>query len=106
MKKQKIIRRAVKLRRVVDGDTASFDINLGLGVYLQDCHCRIAGIDTPERGREGFYDAKREFEALLPKHAFLADLEAKRDKYGRVIMHLPAIVEYMISQGFGKRYGK
>ena len=43
----------VTFNRVVDGDTISFDVDLGFGVIKRDIRVRVAGIDTPEtRGDE------------------------------------------------------
>ena len=34
--------------KVVDGDTADVDIDLGFGIVLTDERVRLMGIDTPE----------------------------------------------------------
>ena len=38
----------VIVRKVVDGDTADVDIDLGFDVWLKDQRVRFMGIDTPE----------------------------------------------------------
>ena len=38
----------VNIIKVIDGDTADVDIDLGFGVVLTDERVRIMGIDTPE----------------------------------------------------------
>jgi micrococcal nuclease len=37
-----------KVLKVVDGDTADVDIDLGFGIVLTDERVRLMGIDTPE----------------------------------------------------------
>ena len=37
-----------KVLKVVDGDTADVDIDLGFGIILTDERVRLMGIDTPE----------------------------------------------------------
>ena len=37
-----------KVLKVVDGDTADVDIDLGFGIVLSDERVRLMGIDTPE----------------------------------------------------------
>lgn len=37
-----------KVLKVVDGDTADVDIDLGFGIVLKDERVRLMGIDTPE----------------------------------------------------------
>ena len=37
-----------KIVKVIDGDTADVDIDLGFGVWLKKQRIRFYGIDTPE----------------------------------------------------------
>jgi len=103
--KARYIQRPVRCTRVVDGDTFTGDINLGLGVHLRDVYFRVLGFDTPERGQPGFYAAKARFEELLPTAPWIALLGSKKGKYGRILIRLPNICETMIAEGHAKRYG-
>lgn len=46
-----------KVVRVVDGDTIVCDIDLDFHVTMRETF-RLAGINTPERGEEGYKEAK------------------------------------------------
>ena len=84
---------AAEFVRNYDGDTLTCNIDLGLGVVLQDQSIRLFGIDTPEiRGgtKESKARARRakSFLAskLKPGDKFLIRTEQdKRGKYGRVL---------------------
>lgn len=72
----------VDIVRVIDGDT----------VELKDGrNVRVAGIDTPERGKPGYAEAKGRLQELVANSGGKVDLmlsQAKQDRYGRVIGYL------------------
>lgn len=75
------------LVRVVDGDTAIFDVDLGFHVHLRQT-VRLLDVDTPERGQPDWGKAKAFIEAWLAEHRFLVLRSEKpnpRDKYQRYI---------------------
>lgn len=39
---------AVRLVRVIDGDTVVLDVDLGCDVWIRNQHCRLIGINAPE----------------------------------------------------------
>ena len=45
------------LHHVVDGDTVDLNIDLGFGIFTRQ-RIRLASVDTPERGEEGYNEAK------------------------------------------------
>ena len=46
-----------KLVRVIDGDTAVVDIDLGFNMWYNKVHVRIVGVDTPEvRGKSDLHE--------------------------------------------------
>lgn len=48
---------------VVDGDTIDVEVDLGFKVSTKQ-RIRLAGIDTPERGQPGYYEAKERLRVL------------------------------------------
>ena len=75
-----------KVIKVVDGDT--FDARIDLGFH---CFCvvriRLDGVNTPERGRNGFREATEELERLLrfasDENGEFAITTNKTGKFGR-----------------------
>ena len=82
-----------KIVRVVDGDTADVDIDLGFGVWMKKQRVRFYGVDTPESRtsdkEEKIYGlaAKHFVENYLPKGSTQV-LRTRKDgvgKYGRIL---------------------
>ena len=82
-----------KIVRVVDGDTADVDIDLGFGVWMKEQRVRFYGVDTPESRtsdkEEKIYglSAKHFVENFLPKGS-TQTLRTRKDgvgKYGRIL---------------------
>jgi|TARA_B110000908_G_scaffold145825_1_gene176373 micrococcal nuclease len=82
-----------KIVRVVDGDTADVDIDLGFGVWMKKQRVRFYGVDTPESRtsdkEEKIYGlaAKHFVENFLPKGS-TQTLRTRKDgvgKYGRIL---------------------
>lgn len=71
-----------KIINVVDGDTCDLIIDLGFGVQKKE-RVRLEDIDTPERGEDGFCEAKVFLESYIGEKIFLET--KKRGKYGRWI---------------------
>ncbi len=73
--------------RVVDGDTAYFDIDLGFQIRMT-IDVRFRGINTPEtRGasREAGLKSKAYVEAALPVGSLVIVNTYKAEKYGRYL---------------------
>jgi micrococcal nuclease len=79
--------------RVIDGDTADVDIDLGFGVWLKKQRVRFYGVDTPESRtsdkEEKVYGlmAKKFVQKYLPLGTTQV-LRTKKDgvgKYGRIL---------------------
>ena len=66
--------------RVIDGDTIELLIDLGLYNY-QRTKIRLAGINTPERGQEGYREAKAFVSDLLEEGEVVVRTH-KVGKYG------------------------
>jgi endonuclease YncB( thermonuclease family) len=83
----------IKYKRVIDGDTFVCDIDLGFGIWIVEQHCRLFGIDTPEKitaeGKKCLLEAKFWFEDTATRLEKLAiRVEVKADKYGRRLVHV------------------
>ena len=82
-----------KIIKVVDGDTADVDIDLGFGVWLKNQRVRFFGIDTPESRTsdkvEKIYGkaAKAFVQKYLPKGSISTLITHKdaKGKYGRIL---------------------
>jgi len=82
-----------KIIKVIDGDTADVDIDLGFGVWLRNQRIRFYGVDTPEsrtrNKEEKVYGlaAKKFVMSFLPKGS-MQTLITHKDavgKYGRIL---------------------
>jgi micrococcal nuclease len=96
--------------RAVDGDTVELEVDVGFRSRYRD-NFRLMGIDTPERGHEGFTEATERLTALLEQYAGQLELEVtKRDKYGRYLGEIRvaetgfSINQQMIIEGHAKAY--
>ena len=81
-----------ELIKAVDGDTVDVSIDLGFKTY-RTTRIRLAGVDTPERGQPGFYEATQFVERWFEQQAQLQRFEyhmvetQKTGKYGRWLGH-------------------
>lgn len=96
--------------RVIDGDTVRLKVDVGFRMVYED-NFRLEGIDTPERGQEGFTEASdRMKEWLLAEGNNVRVEVTKRDKYGRYLAKLSSITsgeivnEVMVTEGYAKEY--
>lgn len=82
---------AVKVNRVVDGDTLDVDIDLGFNVKLSGKRLRIKGVDCPERNTIEGSNAKSftvlwTINQMNNNKPILVSVEShKGDKYGRIL---------------------
>jgi micrococcal nuclease len=72
------------LLRVVDGDTVSLDIDLGLETSRK-ITIRLHGINTPEMNTEEGKKAKEVLTSLLGQELIVLTLKDRREKYGRYL---------------------
>lgn len=103
--------------RVVDGDTADVDIDLGFGVWIRNERVRFMGIDTPEsrtRDKEekvfGLY-AKEYVKKHIPEGStqILKTFKDDKGKFGRVLGDFiledgSSLIEKMIEECVGVAY--
>ena len=82
---------AVKIVKVVDGDTVDVDIDLGFGIWLRNERVRLFGIDTPEsrtrdkvEKRYGLI-AKNFLKESLGKTSVLRTKKDGKGKFGRIL---------------------
>ncbi|MDP2925197.1 MAG: thermonuclease family protein [Nanoarchaeota archaeon] len=89
-----------KVTRVIDGDTVEFE---------NGERVRLICIDTPERGEEGYLEAKEFVEDLiLNKEVKLQRDCNERDKYQRLLRYIfikdKFVNKEVVLQGYGKSY--
>lgn len=95
-----------KILSIVDGDTLDVIVDLGFRITITQ-RVRLYGINTPERGQEGYLEAKN---ALVPYIG--ADVTIKsykpEDKYGRWLGAVYAsdrsLSDILIAEGHGVPY--
>ncbi len=98
-----------RLERVVDGDTVYLTVDLGFRATMS-LAIRLAGIDAPERYKDGGPEATAWLRAMLVDRDLLLE-SAKGDKYGRwlgTIYHVNepvSINSSMIEAGHATSYG-
>jgi len=87
-----------KVLRVVDGDTADFEIDLGFHIKTK-IRGRFLDVDTPERGHLEYKAATNVLETMLAKASEgkeYIDLEVhKTGKYGRWLVNIEGVNKIM-----------
>ena len=85
-----------KVKRVVDGDTVDFDVDLGFHISIS-IRTRLLGVDTPERGHQDFAKATNILIDLLTTHTdeegYLMIKTEKTGKYGRWLVDIEGVNE-------------
>lgn len=88
------------VNKVVDGDTVDFIVDLGFRVGIQ-IRARLKGVDTPERGEEGWAEATEKCRSLLQKaeaeKGYVILRTQKTGKYGRWIAEIEGVT-YELAQ--------
>jgi micrococcal nuclease len=97
-----------KVVRWVDGDTVELDVDLGFRLRFQD-HFRLDGIDTPERGKDGYLAAKLRAGVLAPVGSDVFIQTSKSDKYGRYLAAVwppvgPPVNVALVNEGLAVPY--
>lgn len=90
--------------RWVDGDTVDMLVDLGFKTTVHQ-RFRIYDLDTPERGEDGYHQAKYLAEASYPVGSKIQIKTVKplvSDKYGRYLVELPYLVDVMTDAGLNK----
>ena len=75
----------------IDGDTIKCTLQIyltdfGVSVAIDEQRVRLLGINTPERGQDGYLEAKERLQQLLDESEvirFSLDDDKKRDSFGR-----------------------
>jgi len=87
-----------KVLRVIDGDTADFEIDLGFHIKTK-IRGRFLDVDTPERGHLEYKAATSVLETMLEKASKgkeYIDLEVyKTGKYGRWLVNIQGVNKIM-----------
>ena len=70
--------------RWVDGDTVDLRVDVGFYIF-HESRFRLLGINTPERGEEGWAEATLYAGSLAPQGSPVVIRTTKADKYGRFL---------------------
>lgn len=70
------------INRVIDGDTAVLDVDLGFYTTMR-LHFRFFGINTPERGQLGWAEARSYVQEFFDLNPVVVINCYGQDKYGR-----------------------
>jgi micrococcal nuclease len=93
-----------KVKKIVDGDTADFQVDLGFNVYIT-IRGRFKGVDTPERGHEDWHKATSKCRNLLrcsadikfenePDEEWWVVIKTeKTGKYGRWLVEIDGVTD-------------
>jgi len=85
-----------KVKRVVDGDTVDFDVDLGFNIAIR-IRTRLLGVDTPERGHVDWAKATSVLTNLLneqqDEEGYLVIETKKTGKYGRWLVDIKGVNE-------------
>ena len=85
-----------RLRRIVDGDTIDVVVDLGFRVTTE-VRVRLIGVDTPERGEDGYHDAIGILHDLMFKicdeDGCFVMSTAKTGKYGRWLAYIDGVTD-------------
>jgi endonuclease YncB( thermonuclease family) len=91
---------------VIDGDTLVLDIDLGWDVWLRGQHCRLLGIDAPERHTDAGKRAKQYLESVLGDHLVVKTTKDKTGSFGRMLVTVfrdgRDLNELMVKSGHAK----
>ena len=87
---------SAKVKRVVDGDTVDFDVDLGFHISIS-IRTRLLGVDTPERGHQDFAKATNVLIDLLStrtnEEGYIMIKTEKTGKYGRWLVDIEGVNE-------------
>jgi micrococcal nuclease len=78
----RIYQYAVKVNRVVDGDTFVGDVDMGMQVVLTGQRFRLKGVNAPEKSEKGFDEALDYLRESIADTTVLV-ISHGTDKYGR-----------------------
>lgn len=92
---------------VVDGDTVDAELDLGFKIKIKQ-RLRLADIDTPERGQEGYEEARTALASYV-KDKTLTFITQKQSKWGYYLAHIEledgySVNRLMLDEGYAKKY--
>jgi endonuclease YncB( thermonuclease family) len=103
-----------RIERTIDGDTVVISIDLGCDVWLLHQHCRLTGINAPEKTgetKERGLASKEHLEALLKGHetVLVRTTYDRKCTFGRLLVELfvgeYSINEEMVEDNFANNIG-
>ena len=95
------------VKKWVDGDTADLTVDLGYKLYAV-VRFRLAGINTPEKGKEGYAEATNYALELAPIGSAVTVECSGYDKYGRWVADIISgevnVNEALLDKGLAEVY--
>ena len=96
-----------KIVRWVDGDTVDVDVDLGFRITTHQ-RLRLLGVDTPERGQDGYHEATEFCKTVAPEGAEVVIRTEKSDSFGRYLAHIEvfgrSVADGLLIKGLAKVY--
>jgi endonuclease YncB( thermonuclease family) len=110
-KKKDVYIRNATVIRVIDGDTAEFNVDLGCDIHI-NMTCRFNGINAPEVSTQAGKDSRAWLQQQLPANApvVIQTVADKKEKYGRYLadVYLPntstSLNDQLVSNGLAVPY--
>ena len=103
---------SARIDRVIDGDTVVASLDLGCDVWLLKQHCRLTGINAPEKTGSSKVlglASKEHLEALLKGHdtVLVRTTYDQKCTFGRLLVELfvgeDSVNDEMVEDGFAER---
>lgn len=101
----------VQVKEVIDGDTFDGNILFDL-VDVKDQRFRLLGINTPEKGEEGYYEAKELVAQMVEGKRVKVKVQQNKDSHGRWLAEVFTLSqgvwvnlnEFLLEEGLAKVY--
>jgi micrococcal nuclease len=85
-----------KVKRVVDGDTIDFVVDLGFSIHIT-IRTRLLGVDTPERGHQDWSKATAKcrdyLSVVTDEDGYVKIKTGKTGKYGRWLVEIGGVTD-------------
>lgn len=100
-----LYRYRARLDRVIDGDTVVLDVDLGFRTW-RTIYVRVAGVDTPERGRKGYALARERTLELLEDADDIVIVSHEERTFDRWVCRVytdrGSLADMLVQEGLGK----
>jgi len=96
--------------RIIDGDSIVVNLPCDVAIVCKAQELRIAHIDTPEihghcdEEKAAAQEAKTLVQTLLPIGSTVVVSNAKKEKYGRLLVEIPRVADALLQKGLARKY--